>query len=258
MSFHDMKLTDEQVIEARRAYGAREISQPKLAKLLGLGQANISHMLLGRTYKHLPGAVEPRKRCETLRTLTFEQVHEARLAFKTGNFSVRDLGEYYGISRTAMHRVLTGKFYRDVPDIISIEDMPPSRKRENRRPVAASFTREEAAQAKLAVTTLIAKFGDMKGVAAGMNIPYPMILRWKVKGYISTPQIEVVARTLDWPNEKVRPDRYRPEGPARMMAPRPGKKEMALLIGLALQGRLKGGKITMPVPRFDDEVSEDD
>lgn len=252
-----MKLTDEQVIEARRAYGAREISQPKLAKMLGLGQANVSHMLLGRTYKHLPGAVDPRKRCETLRTLTNEQVHEARRAFLTGNFSVRDLGEYYGISRTAMHRVLTGKFYRDVPDIISEENMPSSRKRENRRPVASAFTTEEAAQAKLAVTTLIAKFGDMKGVAAGMGIPYPMVLRWKVKGYVSTPQIAAVAHTLDWPKEKVRPDRYRPEGPARMMAPRPGKKEMAMLIAMALQGRLKGGKITMPVPRFD-EVSEDD
>ncbi len=51
---HTAKITPEQVIEARRAYAAHEMTQVQLATHLSVTQPTISSMLRRATWRHLP------------------------------------------------------------------------------------------------------------------------------------------------------------------------------------------------------------
>lgn len=58
---HAAKLTNDQVVEARRRYGAGERAKA-LAEEYGLTRTAMHSMLTGKTWGYLPGAVDPHSR----------------------------------------------------------------------------------------------------------------------------------------------------------------------------------------------------
>lgn len=52
---HNHKLREEDVMEIRKAYRAGDITQAALANKYGVNQAEISNIINGQTWKHLPG-----------------------------------------------------------------------------------------------------------------------------------------------------------------------------------------------------------
>jgi len=48
------KITDEQALEIRRLYATGDWLQREIGELYGLKQAAVSHIVLGRYWRHLP------------------------------------------------------------------------------------------------------------------------------------------------------------------------------------------------------------
>lgn len=105
-------LTDEQVIEMRRLYRDEDWTQPRLATKFGISSTGVSGIVLGKTYKHLPGIC----RKPTSRSLTDEQVLEMR-AYKRDNPAGRDEDDAkrFGISKGLFNNIIAGRSYKHLP-----------------------------------------------------------------------------------------------------------------------------------------------
>lgn len=227
-------LSDEEVIEVRRAYAAKEFTQHEIAAKYKLHQKSVSNLLRGLTYKHLEGAVEDSDG-KFARKLTDQQVIEARKAFRSRKLTVKSLAEYYGIDRSPMRGILVGRCYKEVPLAVKrITDFAPPRKgRSNRLLHSEAMTPEERSVAKSSVLALIDHYGGTQNTATALGMKIETIQHWRKKGMVSLPQYQKIAEILAVPVEQVRPDLHRPNGKPYYGLPSTSRDEIEMLIAMA-------------------------
>ena len=113
-------MTNEQVIEARRAYAAKEINQVQLARKLGVDQHSIATMLSGETYKDIPGAIDVLY--DQPRVFTDEEVIEMRLAYRDRRITQTVLEKKYGVHQKTISQMLRGITYKHLPHAVEDRD----------------------------------------------------------------------------------------------------------------------------------------
>lgn len=107
-------LTREQVIEARRAYDAREKTQHQLALDLNISQQNVCLMLSGQTYKDVPGAVEQHNHGAE-RFFTDDEVREYRRLYTEGAITQTAIATRHNTIQKTVSAMLRGYSYKHVP-----------------------------------------------------------------------------------------------------------------------------------------------
>jgi AraC-like DNA-binding protein len=111
------KLDDAQVIEIRRrarsnpdAFKAEEV-----AAEFGMSARNLTAMLYGSTYKHVPDALDHREIANAKRKFLPEVVLFMRLAYRPKTVSFQKIGDAFGIPHQSVAKMITGGLYEDVP-----------------------------------------------------------------------------------------------------------------------------------------------
>jgi hypothetical protein len=234
------RLTDKEVLEARRAYAAKEVNQNQLAAKYNLHQKTISWLLRGKTYKHLPGAV-PDGNGQFQRKLTDEQVLAARKAFRTRQIAVKHLADYYRLDRAPMQNILVGKSYKNVPLAVRrIADFAPKRAGNMKRlRYIEAMTEAERALAKRTILGLLARYGGTRGLADAVGVKIHAVQKWRKQGCAARNTHEQVAEITGVPKEHLRPDMHRPTGKPYYGLPTASRDEIGMLIMFATTGRIK-------------------
>lgn len=106
---HTAKLSDADAVEIRRRHAAGE-SRPALAAAFGVARSNISMILRGVTFAHLPG-VDP-QHCRS-RKLSAAAVVEIRRRAAAGD-KQRAIAADFGISQAMVSLIVSRKHLRDV------------------------------------------------------------------------------------------------------------------------------------------------
>lgn len=102
------KLTDAMVLEARARAATGELIGD-IAKSFGVGRAMLADAVMGRSWKHLPGALEP---FSTRRKFTDDQIREIR---ERANRETRTaLAREFGVTQGAITVIVQRKVYRHV------------------------------------------------------------------------------------------------------------------------------------------------
>lgn len=112
------KLTSSDVLKARQLYNAGGITQGELAEQFGVSAATMSSAVMGRTWKHLPGAVVGRRgqmRGELAfgAVLTADDVREMRRLREEGE-TYAGLAEEFGVHLQTVASVITRRTWRHV------------------------------------------------------------------------------------------------------------------------------------------------
>ncbi|RYD50291.1 MAG: hypothetical protein EOP83_24185, partial [Verrucomicrobiaceae bacterium] len=100
----------------RRLYKAGGITQAQLGKQFGGSQNNITSVLTGVSYAHVPGAVTKHKIHKERRKYPPEVVLLMRLTYEgCPAVSLITLSEAFGSPISTIQRILVGESYADVP-----------------------------------------------------------------------------------------------------------------------------------------------
>lgn len=107
---HRAKLTTEQVEEIRRRYRPERGARVALAREFRITSEYVSVIVHGRAWSHLPS--DPRAQRSATARLTREQVAEIRAAPRERG-AARRLADRFGVSRSAIRHVLSGRCWRE-------------------------------------------------------------------------------------------------------------------------------------------------
>lgn len=121
-------LTKAQVMEARQRYVDTDLPLWRMAKEYGITRKGLILAINGTNWSHLPRPVptvglEEAQRIRDIRAfnqrpirskLTENQVREIRQSFNCGGVTVAHLARQYGLSHTAMDRVVRGLVWKDI------------------------------------------------------------------------------------------------------------------------------------------------
>lgn len=97
------KMTDEMVRSLRERYAAGGVSQPQLAREVGVSLSTLGSMLLGKTWKHAGGPVIRKQR-----RLTEEQIAAIRSLHASG-MRQADIIRLLRLGRSAVQELCSGK-----------------------------------------------------------------------------------------------------------------------------------------------------
>lgn len=114
---HKSRLTEEQVLEMRRL-GAQGVRNVDLAPMFDVDVVTVSHVLVGRTWRHLPGAIGAKTRrgaSHCAAKLTPEDVREIRALVAQGALT-RGVGMRYGIHQASVSRIVHHRHWSDEVD----------------------------------------------------------------------------------------------------------------------------------------------
>lgn len=104
-------ISNDDVVAIREAYAAGEYNTYELGEIYGVSNKAISYIVRGEHYAWLPGPVSLEN--ASLK-LTEDAVREIRRLYATGEYSYRELGDLYGVSRDTIGDVVTRKSWYHV------------------------------------------------------------------------------------------------------------------------------------------------
>lgn len=110
------KLRESDVLKIRDLYSKGDLNQYEIAQMFDIRQSSVKEIILGRVWKHLPGAIESRGRKGTNNNaakLTEQKVRQIRLLFTHG-WSIQELATRFGVRHNTMSCVIYGKTWRRV------------------------------------------------------------------------------------------------------------------------------------------------
>lgn len=98
------KLTNDDVLQITARYKSGSATQRQLASEYGIGQAQISRILLGKRWRHLEGAggLQPKPP-----KVTDEQVREIRRLYASRVIPQRELAAEFGVSHALISQIVT-------------------------------------------------------------------------------------------------------------------------------------------------------
>lgn len=106
------KLTADQILEIRKSYKPRIVTQKMLAEKYGVKRENIHYILKGKSWKNLQvGDVKDERK-----KLTQTQIEQINAIYKSGKYSTRQLGKIFGVGKTHISRILKG--YNHEPNVV--------------------------------------------------------------------------------------------------------------------------------------------
>lgn len=121
-------LSEAQVTEIREKYATGEYSQAQLAAAYGVVPSNISVIVRGLTFGHLPTVGDPEavararhqaqvRRPRPARRLGLQpaQVGELRARYAAGGVSMAALAREYGLDASTVGRIIRGETWRYLP-----------------------------------------------------------------------------------------------------------------------------------------------
>lgn len=113
--------TDEQVLGLRQFWRKRRATCriSDLATALGVHETTLTRTLHGPSYPHVPETLERIKTNPTRRSFSIPQVRAMRREYDPPRVTVIQLAKTYGVSATAMSKILTGRLYGDVPGAVA-------------------------------------------------------------------------------------------------------------------------------------------
>lgn len=103
-----LTLTEEQVREIGKRYTDGE-SQSQIARVLGIGQAQVSRILNGQRWKGIAQPVSIRR--ESNLKLSPAQVEEIRKRASAGEFQ-RDIAQQFGMGQSQISRIVRGESWK--------------------------------------------------------------------------------------------------------------------------------------------------
>jgi len=117
---NNSRLTNEQILEIRKTYKETLTSQEELAAKYGISQSQISNIVLGKEWKHLPGYSEQdfthRKSMPGTRNsqakLNSEQVAEIRYLYAQGGITQTELSKMYPVNVSQIGSIVRGKSWQ--------------------------------------------------------------------------------------------------------------------------------------------------
>ena len=110
------KLTEEQVQEIRNRYACGATHQ-KIADEFGVARTNVGMILRGDTWSYLPvpaACAAASKSCRYGMRLSDDQVRQIRQRYATGGFTHREIADEFGVSRSNVGMIVSGKTHRSV------------------------------------------------------------------------------------------------------------------------------------------------
>lgn len=105
------KLTEAQVLEARRLYEAGA-TFTALSRKYGISHAMIHSSVTGKHWRHLPGAATTRG---YRRALNDDEVIEMRRLYAAGGLQFREIGDRFGVPAACAAKAITGRTYGHLP-----------------------------------------------------------------------------------------------------------------------------------------------
>lgn len=110
---HLAKLTDA-TVQAIRAESKDGMAQDFLAEKYGVTQPNVSMILSGEHWGHLPGANKRDKR-DWRRKLTMDDAREVRRRYSAKEATKAQLAVEYGVTFATISEILAGRRYCELP-----------------------------------------------------------------------------------------------------------------------------------------------
>lgn len=119
------KLTEAAVLELRRRFKREHprLTIKEIAVELGIADSNVLRILKGQSYPEVGEHVQPEFFHYGHRSLAPEVVLFMRLAYHPERVSCQKLATAYGLNVETVHRLLTGKSYRNIPGALMPEQM---------------------------------------------------------------------------------------------------------------------------------------
>lgn len=108
------KITEKEVIEVRKAYNNGVIDIATIKTKYGMCRRAVENMLVGRTYKHVPFAIDKLKPMGKKGKLNSSIANMIRKLYSTGKYTQKNLAEKYGVTRSSIKDILTYRSYKDV------------------------------------------------------------------------------------------------------------------------------------------------
>lgn len=119
------KLTTEQVAQMRFFYGRGLARQIELSRIYGVSDKNVSSIIRGKTWTHIPGGIQKTKRQPArdgkvshgrYERIPQEVIAEMRYFYNRGLARQAELCRIYGVSDGRINEIVHYKCRRDVPD----------------------------------------------------------------------------------------------------------------------------------------------
>jgi len=119
----ESKLTANEVVEIRERYAAEGVSQKQLAEDYDIGQPQVGNIVRGDKWPHIGGPLtkhgKGRNGSDTgvkggNRKFDAEKVKEIRHKYNDTNKSQREMADDYGVSKTAIGKIVRGDSWPDV------------------------------------------------------------------------------------------------------------------------------------------------
>lgn len=104
------KLSDEDIIDIRRFY-AEGFSQAQVGSFFGINQSQVSAILLGKKWGHVPGENPPVRPQVKLTTEDARSIRQLRINHPS--MTSGELARRFGVSRSAINRVLNNKTWTE-------------------------------------------------------------------------------------------------------------------------------------------------
>jgi hypothetical protein len=121
------KLTSEVALFIRLSYKPGVVDVRLLCNKFGVNEHTMTNLLVGKSYKDVPCAVERVRKIADRRKLTDEQVITARDRFKRGLASLSRLSRRHGMSVRSIENMIRGNTYADIPGAVPAHINPYSR-----------------------------------------------------------------------------------------------------------------------------------
>lgn len=111
---HHLAKLDDATVQAIRAESKDGAAQDSLAEKYGVTRSNISMILSGKHWGHLPGADKRDKR-DWRRKLTMDDAREVRRRYSAKEATKAQLAVEYGVTFATISEILAGRRYCELP-----------------------------------------------------------------------------------------------------------------------------------------------
>lgn len=137
------KLTAGHVMTMRTRYAQGESTLDELARQYGIGKMQVSRIVRGLQWKHLPVLPHPMGLFGNSKKLTDAEVQEMRTQYQDNPISIRALAELHSLSEVEARRIVHGDRRADVPGPIT----------QKRTDLHQKLTREQVAEMRARYAT---------------------------------------------------------------------------------------------------------
>lgn len=107
------KITEKEVIDVRKAYSSGILDIATIKSKYGMCRRSVENMLVGRTYNHVPFAVNRLKSTSKKGKLNSSIANTIRNLYSTGKYTQKNLAEKYGVTRSSIKDILTYRSYKN-------------------------------------------------------------------------------------------------------------------------------------------------